>query len=363
MGVFLVVTHGRGSIDLYSIRLAQYLKVPKLHTDTYQRISALFGKSLANPSLVKGVELLLSFSKKLNELPGIPHFPNHHLGRFAYLLNKPFIITVHDIMRYLDILWNGALISKPSGQDRFWFTADFKAAKRASKVIVPSSHTKKDLVKYLKVPEEKIEVIPHGVDDLKPRLGKRPCEEPYILYVGTEHPRKNLKTAFKAFKLLKEESPRFKDLKFVKVGRAGGRERRFREETLKIVDSLGISKDVIFISWASKEDLESYYTQAELFVFPSIYEGFGWPPLEAMQCNCPVIASNATSMPEVLGDSAILLNPLDEKAWKEAMKEVLTNESLRKELIRKGASHAKKFSWRITAERTSRVYQEILESS
>ncbi|RLE50098.1 MAG: glycosyltransferase family 1 protein [Candidatus Methanomethylicota archaeon] len=363
MEVFLVVTHGRGSIDLYSIRLAQHLKIPKLHTDVYQRISALFGKSLADPSLVKGIELLLSFSKKLNEIPGIPHFPNHHLGRFAYFLNKPFIVTVHDIMRYLDILWNGTLISKPSSQDKLWLTMDFKAIKKAAKVIVPSNHTKKDLVKYLKVPEEKIEVIPHGVDDFKPRLGRRPCKEPYILYVGTEHPRKNLKTAFKAFKLLKEESPRFKDLKFVKVGRAGGKERCFREETLRIINSLGIAKDVIFISWVSKEELESYYTQAELFIFPSIYEGFGWPPLEAMQCNCPVIASNTTSIPEVLGDATILLSPLNVKAWKDAMEEVLTDESLRKELVEKGASHAKKFSWKKAAERTLKVYQEILESS
>lgn len=358
MSVYLVVTCGRSSLDLYSNRLSQHLNVPRLHTDIYARVSSLFGATVLSPSVLEGALTLLSFSKALNRLQGVPHLTNQHLGRFAHLLKKPFIITVHDLVRYLDLSWGGALIRKPSSQDRIWIPMDFEGIKKAAKIIVPSNHTKGDVIRYLKVPEEKVEVVHHGVDDLKARLGRRPCPEPYVLYVGTEHPRKNLKVAFRAFKLLKEDH-RFEEMKFVKVGRAGGRERDFRKDTLKVIDALGIAKDVVFIDWVAKEDLESFYTQAELFVFPSMYEGFGWPPLEAMRCGCPVLASSTTCMPEILGDAAVLLNPLDHLSWRGAMLEVLTDEGLRRELRRKGVSRAGRFSWRRTAEKTMEVYREV----
>lgn len=360
MGVFLVVTHGKGSLDLYSLRLSQYIDVPVIHTDIYQRFSEQFSKSILDPPIVKKTLVAFSFIRRLHELPGIPHLPNHHLGRFGFFLKKPFIITIHDVIRYLDTKNLTPLIHKPSLQDSFWINLDYRGALKAAKIIVPSNYTKKDLIKHFHVDEEKIKVIYHGVDEtFKPTYGKRPCQEPYILYVGSEHPRKNLQTLLKAFYLLKKD-PKFKELKLVKVGRAGGGEADFRGETLKTIQALNLEKEVIFIEWVpSQKDLASFYTQAELFVFPSIYEGFGWPPLEAMACGCPVISSNATCMPEILGDAAIYINPYDVKGLHQKMVEVLTDEGLRSKLSVKGLKRAKIFSWERAAKETLKVYREI----
>jgi len=361
--VYLVVTHGTSSIDLYSVRLANYLKVPLLHTDIYQRIRRLFNKPLLSPYLFEGFMLLKDFVKRLRETPGIPHLPNHHLGRFGYFLGKPFIITVHDLMRYLDLVGGGpCLIRKPNLQDALWLHLDYLGAVKAAKIVVPSNHTKNDLVRYLKVPEEKVVVIYHGIDEaFKPVEGPRPCEEPYVLYVGSEHPRKNLATLLKAFKLLKQD-PKFRELKLVKAGPAGGEEKSFRSDTMSVVEALGLKGDVIFVDrWLSVEELAALYSQAELFAFPSIYEGFGWPPLEAMACGCPVIASNTTSLPEVLGDAAMYADPASPEAWAEAMERVLTDDRLRRKLASMGLERAKQFTWRRAAEQLLRVYEEVEE--
>lgn len=364
MTVFLVVTHGKGSMDLYSLRLSRYLRVPTLHTDVYQKVSEQFGRSIIGFSMFRNTLLVLDFLRKLNGMQGIPHLPNHHLGRFGYFLKKPFIATVHDVIRYLDIKNKNStpLIHKPNRNDSFWLNLDFKGSTKAEKIIVPSNHTKMDLIRHLAVPEEKIRVIYHGVDeDFRPTYGKRPCSEPYILFVGSEHPRKNLETLLKAFYQLKKD-PKFKHLKLVKVGRIGGGEENFREKTLRLVEALKLKKEIIFISWiSSSKELASFYTQAELFAFPSIYEGFGWPPLEAMACGCPVISSNVTAMPEILGNAAVYANPYDVEGWCQVMIEVLTDDRLRKRLSIRGMERAKLFSWKKTAEETLKVYREVDE--
>jgi len=360
MGVFMVVTHGRSSLDLYSLRLSQYLDVPALHTDIYQELSKVFNRFLP-PSIVAFTLKSLNFIRRLKATPGVPHLPNHHLGRFTRLLRKPFIITVHDLIRYLDTVGylGSPLIRRPGKWDALGFTLDFKAVRKALRVIAPSNQTKKDLVKLLRVPEWKIKVIHHGVDRVfKPTFSKRPCEEPYILYVGSEHPRKNLKTLLRAFSLLKKDS-RYRRLKLVKVGRAGGGECDFRGETMRMVKALKIENDVVFTGWCSSEDLASYYSQAEVFAFPSVYEGFGWPPLEAMACGCPVVSSNASSMPEILGGAALLVNPYDVEGWRQALDRVLSSDRLRSRLSALGMGRAKNFTWEKTAKQTLEVYMEV----
>ncbi len=362
--VFLVVTHGKSSLDLYSLRLARHLKVSTLHTDVYQRFSRLFNRKLFSASTVEGLLTLMRFAGKLSRITGIPHLPNQHLGRVGFLLKKPFIITVHDLIRYVDLKASKhfkPLIHKPNLQDYFWLGLDYRGVARAARIIVPSTYTKNDLVRRLGIPEEKIRVVYHGVDEaFKPTENGRPCPEPYILYVGSEHPRKNLKTLLEAFSRLKENAS-FRDLKLVKVGRTGGKEANFRGQTLRLVESLGLKRDVIFFDWLPVKTLASFYTQAELFAFPSLYEGFGWPPLEAMACGCPVVSSNASSMPEILGDAALYVNPLDVEGWAEALAEVLSSNRLRRKLSAKGIERAKRFTWRRTAEETLKVYLELEE--
>lgn len=126
-----------------------------------------------------------------------------------------------------------------------------------------------------------------------------------------------------------------------------------------MVRELGLEADVILEDLMSQEDLVSFYSQADVFAFPSLYEGFGWPPLEAMACGCPVVASSATSVPEVVGGAAILREPQDVAGWVEALAQVLTDDRTRKELTLKGMERVKELSWEKTARRTLEVYREV----
>jgi len=151
-------------------------------------------------------------------------------------------------------------------------------------------------------------------------------------------------------------------LKLVKVGKAGGKEADFRRQTIEVIDSLNLNGRVIFTEVVSKENLRAYYSNAKCVVLPSLYEGFGFPPLEAMDCGCPVITSNSSSLPEVAGEAAIKVPPHNIEGLAEALKKVLTNKELRKSLIAKGKAQAVKFSWDQVAEKTLEVYKEVEES-
>jgi glycosyltransferase involved in cell wall biosynthesis len=267
----------------------------------------------------------------------------------------PYIITVHDLIRYLDLKGYGAYIHHPNLRDRFYLNLDYKGVKKAMRTIVPSQATKKDLMRHLRIPEESISVIYEGVDcDVFKPAPHRRLNSPYILFVGSEHPRKNLPVLLRAFKELKQ-SGQFSDLKLVKVGRAGGREADFRKQTLRTVRDLGLEKEVIFTDHVAEEELVSYYSAAECFILPSLYEGFGLPLLEAMGCGCPIIASNSSSLPEIAGDAALLFSPHDSDELARLTHLVITKPELRAQLVGKGLDRAKSFPWERTAQQTLQV--------
>ena len=164
----------------------------------------------------------------------------------------------------------------------------------------------------------------------------------------------------KAFNNLKGER-KFKDFKLVKVGKAGGAEADFRKRTLKVINELNIPRDVVFTGYVAEEDLPAYYSGAECFILPSLYEGFGFPPLEAMACGCPVIVSNVASLPEVTGEAAIKVNPYHPYSLARALEMVLTDERLKRELVAKGFERAKQFSWEKAAKETLNIYREVEE--
>lgn len=360
--VTLVVTMGKGSQDLYSQKLGENLDVPKIYTDIYQKSCELFNVSFFSKASVKTAWHDFHFIRTLNKLEGIVHLPNQHLGRHGFFLRVPYIITVHDLIRYFDFKGYDVLIHRPNFRDKFYLSLGYKGVKRASKIISVSYTTKRDLVHYLGIPEERITVIHEGIDQVNFNpIRRRPVPHPYILYVGAEHPRKNLSTLLKAFSKLKQEDD-FRDLKLVKVGKAGGREADFRRETLQIVDALNLRDEVVFTEWVSDEELSAYYSHAECFIFPSLYEGFGFPPLEAMSCGCPVISSNGSSLPEVVGEAAIQINPRDIDGLAKAIQKVLTNENLRKKMTREGFKQVHKFSWERATQKTLKIYQEVEEN-
>jgi len=168
-------------------------------------------------------------------------------------------------------------------------------------------------------------------------------KKPYLLYVGNAYPHKNLENLILAFRKIKQDNF---DLQLVLVGGDDYFYKKLKKN----------NNDVIFTGFIKDEDLNVLYNNAALYVFPSLYEGFGLPPLEAMKRGVPVASSNATCLPEVLGDAAIYFNPLDVDDMAEKIKKALLDEGLRKNLIQKGFEQIKKYSWQKMARETLEVY-------
>jgi len=235
--------------------------------------------------------------------------------------------------------------------------------KRSDAIITVSYNTKKDLVKYYNIPEEKIKVIYLGVDDIfKPLNNKEELpiyikkkfniSSPYLLYVGMIEPRKNLVRLIHAFdKLKKEGFPH----SLIIVGAIGWK----YKEIFQLVDSLDHHRNIIFTGFVELNDLVKLYNCAEIFVYPSLYEGFGLPPLEAMACGTPVVTSNTSSIPEVVGDAALLIDPYNIDSIVQGVKRVLEDENLKNDLKNKGIRRAKEFNWAKTANKTCQTYKEL----
>ena len=235
------------------------------------------------------------------------------------------------------------------------------AVRRADKIIAISEHTKKDIIEILKVPSEDVEVIYPGVDDIfkvmdkewaysvikrKYNLNKR-----FILSVGNLEPRKNTKNLLLAYKLLLDEHLNHQ---LVIVGPQGWK----AQEIFDFVEKIGISENVIITGYVDSNEMPILYNAADVFVFPSLYEGFGLPPLEAMACGTPVVASNNSSLPEILGDAAIMVNPLNVEDIKERIKRVLFDKTLREKMISLGLERVKDFSWEKTVRQTLEIYKD-----
>ncbi|UXM85418.1 glycosyltransferase family 4 protein [Methanococcus aeolicus] len=236
-----------------------------------------------------------------------------------------------------------------------------KSIQSADKIISISHHTKNDIIKHFKIPKDKIKVIHLAANENYKPLNEKEIDKikqkynlnyPFILYVGTLEPRKNIPTLLKAFYKLKKRGIIHK---LVITGKKGWKYKSIFET----IEKLNLQKDVIFTGYVPDEDLPALYNAADLFVYPSIYEGFGLPPLEAMQCGTPVITSNTSSLPEVVGDAGIMVNPYDVDELANKMYEVLTNDGLREELSKKGIERAKLFSWKKCAEEHLKVYEEV----
>jgi glycosyltransferase involved in cell wall biosynthesis len=240
------------------------------------------------------------------------------------------------------------------------------SARRAQRIIAISASTKRDITQLLGIADKKVDVIPCGVDEDFQPLGnqqalgdfrrKRHLPERIILFVGTIEPRKNLTALLKGYALLKK---RIHPPRLVVAGAKGWH----HEKVLSAVEELDLRADVIFPGYIPQEELPLWYNAAELFIYPSLYEGFGLPPLEAMACGTPVITSNTSSLPEVVGEAGILVNPDSVEEIGEAMQRLLTDNSLRAEMKRKGLDRAREFSWQEAARGTVKVYEQAVTNS
>lgn len=224
------------------------------------------------------------------------------------------------------------------------------SSKKVSRIIAISKNTEKEIVKYCNVEDSKIDVIYIGVSSIF-KYENSKNNNPYILYVGTLEPGKNIKRIIEAFAEISENIKN----KLVIAGRKGWMYRDIFETTKR----LGLTKKVVFKGYVPYKYLPDLYYNASVFVFPSLHEGFGLPVLEAMACGTPVITSNTSSLPEVAGEAAILVNPHNTKEIADAIENLLSNEKLRKELISKGIEQVKLFSWEKCARETLKVYEKI----
>jgi glycosyltransferase involved in cell wall biosynthesis len=250
---------------------------------------------------------------------------------------------------------------------RRWFFPQMMrlSAKQADAIISVSESTRRDAIRLLGIDPEKVSTTQLGVDavfrvinDLQAKeeiVSKYDLPEKFILYLGTIEPRKNLSLLIRAYRLLVDSGTR---LKLILVGKYGW----MYEEVCKLVSELNLEEMVRFTGYIPQEQLPLVYNLASLFVYPTIYEGFGLPVLEAMACGVPVITSDIASLPEIVGEAGILVPTGDLDALFDAMKLVTHDKELREKLTNQGLLRARDFSWERTAQLTQQVYQKVLQN-
>ena len=277
---------------------------------------------------------------------------------FSPLTMCPTVVTIHDCihLRFPQYLPNrGALLYAQLFLRR--------AAARARRVMTVSEASKRDILHYLHVPAAKVEVIPNALDE---RFATPPAEAdiarvreryqlntPFMLYAGNIKPHKNIDRLIEAFALLRRRGP--DGVKLLIIGDEISKYPNLR----RLVHRHQLHQHVRFFGFVPDTTLAVLYRLAAAFVFPSLYEGFGLPPLEAMASGTPVISSNVSSLPEVVGNAAILIDPLDPQALADAMARVLGDGALRTELIRRGHERVAAFSWERSVARVREIYAEV----
>ncbi len=243
-----------------------------------------------------------------------------------------------------------------------------RTARKAARIATVSEYSRQDIIRTYKLPPEKVVVTYNGVESqFSPResyvneteaIGRRfGIERQFLLAVGSLQPRKNLVRLIRAYAKLRSESDDFTH-QLVIVGR----KLWLADEIFTEVSRQKWSKDVILTDYVKDEDLPALYRAADIFVYPSLFEGFGLPPLEAMACGTPVITSNTSSLPEVVGDAALLIDPSDEQDLAGALLKVVRDASLRSRMREMGIEQAKKFTWHAAAEKTLQLYRESFGS-
>lgn len=280
------------------------------------------------------------------------HFPHYAFPVFSPC---PCVVTIHDIIHYLFPQYLPNKLAYYYA--KFMICACLKVGK---KILADSENTRSDLITHFNADPKKIRVVYPALPDVPLSKGKGNDDSeilkkfdistPYLLYVGNCKEHKNIPLLVHAFSLVKKKFQCRLVLSCTKKEVKG---------MGKLVEDLGIESDITFLGHVKREDLTAIYRNASVFVFPSLYEGFGYPPLEAMAQGIPVVCSNAASLPEVVGDAAILVSPNSVEVLANSIYNVLSDPKLRKSLSEKGFKRAEGFHYRVMAEEALAVYREI----
>jgi glycosyltransferase involved in cell wall biosynthesis len=271
----------------------------------------------------------------------------------------PTVVTIHDLSLYAQAHTHEAK-NVQRGKRRIPVMA-----RRADMIIAPSEATKREIIQHLKIHPERIRVVYEAArEKMKPLLPKdcagvlhkHGIEPPYLLYTGTIEPRKNLRTLLRAYHELLHVTEHRPTL--VLCGGRGWME----EEVFDLIAELKLQRMVKCTGYVDDADLPALYSACEVFVYPSLYEGFGLPPLEAMACGAPVVTSNTSSLPEVVGEAGVLVNPHEMRELAAAIINLLNDATQRENLGRAGCERAKQFSWERAAHETQAVYDQVFQA-
>jgi glycosyltransferase involved in cell wall biosynthesis len=292
------------------------------------------------------------------------HIPN--LFSIPRALPCPYVMTVHDILEHL---------SRAQQRTGFWRSLHFQLTKRvlrgAARIFAVSNFTKTEIEKLFNIPAGRIEVVYNAIDE-RLLLGPASAADrqliveryqvtyPFLLYAGRISPHKNVVRMIEAFSALKTELEKdqvYPDLKLIIIGDDVSGNPDLRRTVIRS----GVQNDVRFLGFVPVEVLRTFYDEAKIFVFPSLYEGFGLPPLEAMAHGTPVVTSNVSSLPEVVGNAAVLVHPENVFEIMRALHRVLLDQPLRDKMKERSYRQAAKFSWEKSVSRIMNVYREVLE--
>jgi glycosyltransferase involved in cell wall biosynthesis len=290
------------------------------------------------------------------------HIP--HLYWLPRGLPCPYVVTVHDVLEYLE---------RSQGKSLLQLTARFNLTRRvvhnAARLFAVSEFTRGELETLFRLPAERVQVVHNAIDERflcghateaeKQMIAARyQVNYPFLLYAGRISPQKNVVRIIEAFSVLKGElakEERFEDLKLIIIGD----DLSGHPDLRRTVVRGGVTNDVRFLGFVPIDVLRVFYDAAKIFVFPSLYEGFGLPPLEAMAHGTPVVTSNTSSLPEVVGEAAVLVNPDNVFEITRALRRVLLDQGLRDKMKERGYEQARRFSWEASVRRILEVYREI----
>lgn len=279
-------------------------------------------------------------------------------------LGCPYVLTVHDLLEHM---YGSRNLSSFRRYLHYYLTR--RALRGAARVLAVSQFTKSEILRLLSLPDDRIEVVYNAIDERFLRGHATDADRdliaqryqvnyPFLLYAGAIRPHKNVVRIIEAFSALKSElakDGRFADLKLIIIGDDLSSHPRLR----RTVVSGGVQNDVRFLGFVPIEVLRIFYDVAKIFVFPSLYEGFGLPPLEAMAHGTPVVTSNTSSLPEVAGNAALLVNPENVFEIQRALQRALLDPEVREGMKQRGYEQAQRFSWTSSVSRILEIYREV----